>query len=547
MGFINKTDFQRKNSKTSKQPDVIMLYQDRDLVGSAIQQIMELDIEFKTYKFSPGNLQDVAKMNPKIVLLSSNDVKKTIRFYIDYLEEYEQVIAPHIAILLISNRETSCAYLACENGLFDNYAIINPLNEPYRLKLVLLQELQIIEENKENSLNRLISDGDEELASCIEHGITLKKSFLSEVNKCKNNLLSATDKTLVNSDAKAVLRGLVGIAFEDMNDNVSSNIQGILNQLMELKQNSRLLIENIENNHAPPNKTTIGVNTDLLTSTEHDSEHDSEQNSTTSYKVLIGESSTLFSRVIEEIFAETAFKYMLVSNGEALLRQVSNFNPDVIFLAYDLPLINGLNVTKTLREAGNQTPIVAYIHNRNKSELDNWLSLGVSSYLIKPSKKSFILKSVIHAIDNPSDTVKIKKNPRLDDFHWIPKFSVGNVAIDEQHKELFYQINDFFHQETKEAAIMTFDSLISYLDLHFEAEETLFRQMNYPKTQEHIEKHNKLRVKFKPIKEKLKNYDRNLHDKISLFFYNWLVNHILKDDMQYDAYILAKEEKIVTV
>jgi len=49
---------------------------------------------------------------------------------------------------MISNREMSCAYLACENGLFDNYVIINPLNEPFRLKLVLFQELKVIESHR---------------------------------------------------------------------------------------------------------------------------------------------------------------------------------------------------------------------------------------------------------------------------------------------------------------------------------------------------------------------------------------------------------------
>ena len=174
-----------KNIGHKAQPDVMMLYQDRDVVGPALEQIKELKINFKAYKFNAKKIHQLAEMKPKVVLLSSNDVKKTIQIYIDYLEEYGQDIAPHSAVLLINNRECSSAYLACENGLFDNYVIISPLNEPHRLQLVLLQELHLIEQHQKNSLEELISQGEEELASCIEHGVALKRAFGHEVNRCE--------------------------------------------------------------------------------------------------------------------------------------------------------------------------------------------------------------------------------------------------------------------------------------------------------------------------------------------------------------------------
>ena len=124
-----------KPAKITNQPDIVMIYQERETVEAAIEQITELGLDFKTYKFNPSKLHSLTTLKPKVLLLSSNNIKNTIEFYINYLEEYEQNIAPHSAILLINNRETYRAYLACENGLFDDYAIINPLNEPYRFKV----------------------------------------------------------------------------------------------------------------------------------------------------------------------------------------------------------------------------------------------------------------------------------------------------------------------------------------------------------------------------------------------------------------------------
>ncbi len=516
-------------------PDVIMIYQDRDNVSLAIQQLMELELEFQAYKYNTKKLHDITEMKPKVLLLSSNSVKKTIELYIDYLEEYEQNIAPHSAILLINNRETSCAYLACENGLFDNYVIINPLNEPHRLKLVLLQELKIIESHKNESLAQLVAEGEDELASCIEHGVALKKSFLHEIGKCETGLLSAAEKVVNTDKAKAVIQDLIGLSLEEMNDNVSANIQEILDQLIALKINNQAIQKNVEQYHAPKQKNTNGINTELLSS-------GLEKGETLSYKILIAEPSDLFSRVIEEIFSETVFKYLLVNDGQAALSQIAAFSPDVVLLAYDLPIINGLEITKTLRKEGNKVPVIAYTHHRDKAIIKRWIPLGLSGYLIKPSKKSLILKSVNKAIKSPIEIIHHHKNADKDDIQWIPEYSVGNAVLDEQHKMLFSMTNDFFNQDGKQAATIAFDNLSSYIDLHFEAEENLLRQINYPETNEHINSHNELREKFELLQHKLSDYDLDMHHKIAMFLYNWLAKHILKADMAYKSYALLIEE-----
>lgn len=520
-----------------KHPDVVMVYQDRESVEPALQQIMDLALKFKAYKYDPNTLHQIAEMKPKVLLLASSNVKNTIRYYINYLEEYEQKIAPHSAILLINNRETFRAYLACENGLFDNYVIINPLNEPYRLKLVLLQELKLIESYKNNSLAQLISDGEDELASCIEHGVALKKSFTEDVSQCKRDILSVTNEALDNKDAKAVLQSLIGLSVGEINENVSSSIQKIVDQLVKLKKNNQTIKQVIEKQETSKNKKIIRFNTELLTKDE-----EKEYSNSSRYKVLIAEPSDLFTRVIEEIFAETVFIYALVNDGQAALDKIKSFKPDVVLLAYDLPTINGLEITKIIRNEGNKVPVIAYAHDRDKQVIKRWIPLGLSGYLIKPSKKSAILNSVAKAVENPIEIIFHHKAADKDDIQWIPEYSVGNKELDEQHKVLFVMINDFFHQDNKQGAISLFQNLSSYIDLHFEAEENLLKQINYPDTEGHIKKHGELREKFHLLHGKLDDFDIDVHHKIAMFLYNWLAQHILKADMEYKSYALSIEE-----
>ena len=528
-----------KSFKSTNHPDVVMIYQDKEDVVSALQQIMELELKFNAYKYDAEKMHDIAEMKPKILLLSSKSAKSSIELYINYLEEYKENIAPHSAILLINNRESYRAYLACENGLFDNYAIINPLNEPYRLKLMLLHELKLIENHINNSLEQLISEGEDELASCIEHGVALKKSFLHEVNKYEEGILLSTNEIIDNKDAKLVLQNLIGVTLEEMNENVSANIQNIIDQLAELKINNCAIKKEVQKIHTPKKKTVIGVNTELLTS---DNEK-IEATTTSRYRILIAEASDLFTRVIEEIFSETVFEYVLVNDGQAALSEITQFKPDVVLLAYDLPTINGFEITKIVRGKGNKVPIIAYTHHRDKAVIKRWLLFGLSDYLIKPSKKSIILNSVTKALKNPIDVILQNKVSDKPEIEWIPEYSVGNKEIDEQHKVLFTITNDFFKQENKAAALMTFKNLSSYIDLHFESEENLLKQINYPGTEDHIKKHAELKSKFNLLEKKLENYDIDIHHKIAMFLYSWLAKHILKSDMEYKSYALSIEEK----
>ena len=400
-----------KSFKLSNHPDVIMVYQDRDTVEPAIQQIMELELKFKAYQYNPKQMHAIAEIEPKVLLLSSNNVKNTIQFYIDYLEEYEQKIAPHSAVLLINNRETFRAYLACENGLFDNYVIINPLNEPYRLKLVLLQELHIVETHKNNSLELLISEGEDQLASCIEHGVALKRTFIQKVNQCEEKVISATGDALKNMEgieAKTVLQNLIGLSFEEVNENISADIQNILEQLNVLKLNNQSIKQGVEKQNIPNKKTMVSVN----------------------------------------------------------------------------------NAVKN--------PVEELTH------------------------------------DKTSDKVQIQ---------WNAEYSVGNKYMDDQHKELFVMINEFFQQDNKKGAISLFENLSSYIDLHFESEENLLRQINFAFTDKHIKEHDELRHNFNVLRKSLDNYSIDLQHKIGMFLYNWLAKHILKSDMEYKVYALSIEEE----
>lgn len=150
-------------------------------------------------------------------------------------------------------------------------------------------------------------------------------------------------------------------------------------------------------------------------------------------------------------------------------------------------------------------------------------------------------QSIAKALNQPVEII-YHNSAVTEQIEWILEYSVGNKEMDKQHKVLFFMINEFFTLNTKQAAIKTFQNLSFYIGLHFKAEEDLMRQINYPKTEQHIKKHNELKDKFNLLQKKLDAYNEDVHHKIAIFLYNWLASHILKADMDYKSYALSIEE-----
>jgi hemerythrin-like metal-binding protein len=476
------------DTNLSQEIDVVMIYQDYDTVELAIQQIMELELKFKAYKYESNNIKKILELNPKVLLLSSNNLKRTIKLYIDYLEGYEKKIAPHSTILLINNRETFSAYSVCESDLFDDYVIINSAKEPYRLKLSLSKQLKIFKEQQNHILEELISNSEKQLTSCIEH--------------C-----------------------------ETINTNTSAKIQNILN---ELQLNNNLIKEDINYKRILKNKNTLNDITEQPT-------EKNVINKEPVYKILIAEPSNLFGRVIEEMFLETNFEYVLVNDGEEALLYIEKFKPDVALIAYDLPTLNGIELTKNIRNKGNNLPIIAYTHSRDKNIINNWIPLGLNDYILKPSTKNIILNNVINAIKKPIEVIPHNNNSINSEIKWIEEFSVGNENMDNQHKVLFSIINDFFREEGEESSIKIFNNLRSYMESHFEAEEKLMKEINYNDIIEHTKQHDEIRKQFFILSKKLEKYNIDIYHKIAFFLYKWLSNHILRSDMEYKSYALLKK------
>jgi two-component system cell cycle response regulator len=126
---------------------------------------------------------------------------------------------------------------------------------------------------------------------------------------------------------------------------------------------------------------------------------------------------------------------------------------------------------------------------------------------------------------------------------WHEGMSVGVASIDEDHKNLLALINEVSaaveSNHTQEVIEEVFQRLEAYVIGHFEREESLMLACNYPGLDNHIKLHRMFTDKIPELKTKLLSADSaEVAAQINLFLYDWLLNHIVGEDLQFarDAY-----------
>jgi len=119
---------------------------------------------------------------------------------------------------------------------------------------------------------------------------------------------------------------------------------------------------------------------------------------------------------------------------------------------------------------------------------------------------------------------------------WSSRFETGIEIIDAQHKSLFDAVNklaDSFKAGTSKAQVKdSLDFLVKYTLEHFQTEERVMKEMNYPKLTSHIAEHTQLIDKAKGLQVKLAE-GKPVTMEVSTFLADWLKHHINEVDMGY--------------
>lgn len=127
---------------------------------------------------------------------------------------------------------------------------------------------------------------------------------------------------------------------------------------------------------------------------------------------------------------------------------------------------------------------------------------------------------------------------------WTSAIETGDARIDEQHRALIQAFNDLVAAvEGKrgwEAADKTLRFLVGYTVRHFQMEEQLMEEAQYPGLPQHRKLHHDLVMKVSALMQAHAARSANLSPELMDFLEGWLVEHIQGEDVRLVAFLRTR-------
>ncbi|HQU83770.1 MAG TPA: response regulator transcription factor [Pyrinomonadaceae bacterium] len=101
-------------------------------------------------------------------------------------------------------------------------------------------------------------------------------------------------------------------------------------------------------------------------------------------RVLLAEDDVRIANFISKGLRENSYAVDVVNNGEEALYQVSISDYDLIILDVMMPLKDGFEVCRELRQGENKTPILMLTARDAVEDRISGLDFGADDYLVKP-------------------------------------------------------------------------------------------------------------------------------------------------------------------
>lgn len=138
-----------------------------------------------------------------------------------------------------------------------------------------------------------------------------------------------------------------------------------------------------------------------------------------SKKILIIEDDPGIQLSLKDELESEGYVVSAASNGEEGLRRFQKKQPDLVILDIMLPLLNGYEVCKKLRQDGNRTPIMMLSVRDKEVDKVLGLELGADDYVTKP----FSLREVVARV---RALLRRTEDPSVE----VECLRIGDVEVD---------------------------------------------------------------------------------------------------------------------
>ncbi len=113
--------------------------------------------------------------------------------------------------------------------------------------------------------------------------------------------------------------------------------------------------------------------------------------------------------------------------------------------------------------------------------------------------------------------------------HWDERLTVGVPEVDEQHRRILYLANALHgaarEDEKGEFLGTAIFEMGAYVNEHFDDEERVMREIDYPAYEEHVQLHREMRSKMRELEHRFRGGTVRATE-IHQLVVSWLIQHI---------------------
>ncbi|MEQ1635402.1 MAG: response regulator [Methylococcales bacterium] len=102
--------------------------------------------------------------------------------------------------------------------------------------------------------------------------------------------------------------------------------------------------------------------------------------------ILLAEDNAINQQLAVRLLEKQGHKVSIANNGEECLVKVFEHNYDLVLMDFQMPIMDGLEASRRIRQQGLTLPIIAMTANAMKGDRERALEAGMTDYLTKPIK-----------------------------------------------------------------------------------------------------------------------------------------------------------------
>lgn len=180
-------------------------------------------------------------------------------------------------------------------------------------------------------------------------------------------------------------------------------------------------------------------------------------------RVLIADDDEGMRNILEVLCDNLGYRTIMAADGNAALKMVMDYRPDVVLLDCIMPDISGFDVVIKIRENDNisHIPIILLTGLRSREDRIKGISIGANDFLTKPideEELSLRLKNVLQIkayqdliLNQKSILDHLVQDRTLELQHALDELTASNIKIREAYSDTIYRLailSEYRDQET---------------------------------------------------------------------------------------------------